>query len=228
MDTEAKIVYSIIATAKKNKINDDSRINERVVRTYLQGERADLLDQMTMGGMKMSDECFQPMGALQFSYLRPRVFSRKMPQVVRLQQNAGIMLSKYGEPFSVVAVDEFRMGQRHLINKYHPKASYLFDTLSIYIGLKRTDCEAQPELNETVDAFEQDIIDSNGAYILAEVNAVLQNPSDSPTYDWTKDPYPFPAELINDMVTNILRRQYNIILQVKTDKVADGEEKNQE
>lgn len=227
METEAKIVYSIINTAKKGLNNDDARLGERVIRSFLATYRGQILRDESFNGNIISEEAYQDLGTLSFTYLKSRQYKRKLPKIIRLKDAMGIMIEKYDENIPVLSSEEFNLGLKSIINGFIPKAKFLSNEAVIFIGKKRiTSCGHYEPLNEFVDLFEEELVSGNGKEITAQVKAILDNPDDCLTYDWTKDPYPFPSEMIPDLVKEILRTEFNIILQVNTDKISDGNEQD--
>lgn len=223
MQTEEQLVYLIQGIAKKNKINDDSKIDERIIRGFLRSYRGAVISKYSFEGMTISDECFQYMGELRFDYLKPKHFVREMPKLIRLQSNFGMMFEKNGENVPIMDSEAFTLGLKNIINGRLPKAKFLSNRATVFIGKKMTTtCAVIPAENSIINDFEQDVLDSAGQFITLDVHAVLENPDDCPDYDWTRDPYPLPSELTDFIKTAILQKEYNILFQTKTDKVGDG------
>lgn len=229
METEEKIVYSIMETVRNGQLNDDLNLNERTVRSYLASYRAALIKKYSENGITISEQCFQSLGRLKFDYFNPREFRRKMENVIRLENSygvVGLMVEKYGENIPVVNSEEYHLSRKSIIEKYHPKGKFLGTFLTIYIGQKNLKaCTPSEGLNEIIQGFEEDIIETGGSGIYLEVNAILVNPDQAESYDWTADPYPMDSESVAELKNEILRREYGIVLQTKTDKVTDGDER---
>ena len=225
METEQVLVYSIISTVKKGVINDDTKVDERVVRAFLCAYRAAIIYKYSLEGLTISDECFQYLGPVQFDFLKPRFFTKQLPAIIRLKDNFGMIFRKNGEVIPVQNSEAFHLGLKNIINGKLPKAMFLSKKATVFIGQKiTTSCGPRPGLNTTITDFEDELIDTAGQSITIDVHAILANPDDCPDYDWTKDPYPMPSETIEEMRRKILQVEYGIILQIKTDKVADGNE----
>lgn len=230
METEEKIVYSIIETAQKGVLSDDSKINERVVRAFLQKYRASVISEYTKGGQLISDECFQTLGELTFTKVanREREFVTELPKIIQLQNKYGMFILKNGESIPVLNAEEYALGLKSIINGNLPKAKFITSKATIYIGRKNnTTCGPKPADNFVINDFQEETIANDSASVTAEVFAVLDNPDDSVEYDWTSSPYPANSEIVEEMTTRILRKEYNIILNVKADNVTDGNQQEQ-
>jgi hypothetical protein len=228
METEEEIVYSIIETVKKGTLSDDSRLDERIIRNFLRIYRASSIAKNSMNGLIISDECFQYLGELEFSYLKPKQFTRDMPKTIRLADNFGLMFEKNGENIPIVNSEAFNLGLKNIINGKLPKAKLLGDKATIYIGTKiMTCCGIVPSDNLIINDFIDELLDTAGLKIKIDVHAILDNPDHAPGYDWTNDPYPCPSELIEEIKSKILQKEFNLILQIRADKVTDGEDEDQ-
>ena len=59
METEKKIIYSILNTIRAAEYNLDEPVTERLLRAYLSNYRADALRKHYENGINVSDEVFQ-------------------------------------------------------------------------------------------------------------------------------------------------------------------------
>lgn len=222
MGTEEELVYNIIETVQKGALSQDAKVDERVVRSFIRVYRAAALAKYSYKGLTIQDECFQHLGELQFSYSKPLQFIREMPKVIRLSDNFGIFFEKNGENIPIVNSEEFSLGLKSIFNGKLPKAKILNGKATVYIGKRSTTpCGTKPALNTVIPDFLDDI-ESLSNNIKLDVYAVLFDPDDASGYDWTTSIFPCPAELVKDIKTEILQKEYGIILQVKPDKITDG------
>lgn len=223
MTTEEEIIYTILDTVNKATVNQDNRVNERLLRNFLKKYRANLISRHSLEGLTISDECFQFLGTLTFNYSRPYIFERGgMPKIIRLKDNFGLFVEKNGETVPVISSESFDLSIKDRINSFFPKAKYINRKMHVYIGKKRistcfADEEGNPLVNDLFDEYTQT------GKITLDVYGILQNPDDAPDYDWTSDPYPLDAELIEFVCNQILQMEFNIVLQVNEDKVTDRE-----
>lgn len=230
METELKIVYSIIGTVKR-QANDDFEISERMVRGFVQDHRSMLISDYSNQGMTISDECFQYMGYLQFTrsdmglgdfVYKGKEFYRDIPKVIRLKDNAGIMVERMGINIPIVNSEEFQLSRNSLFNKFIPKGKFIDNKITVHIGNTVPDCSKSSELKKLFEVFYNDNESTPLKNIFLDVRLVLDNPDDAPNYNWRRDPFPFPSELIDELKTNILRKEFNIIASLPNDKVTDG------
>jgi len=227
MDTELKIVYSIIETAKKGNLSDDSKIDERIVRAFLQKYRASAIAKYSINGLAVGDECFQYLGNIQFDYVKTRHFEKKLPKFIQLYNKFGFYFEAVGESIPVLNSEEFSLGLKSLINGKLPKAKFSGNKATIYTGeYKTVDGKQKPKSNVLIDEFMEQVYQNNNAFINVEVYGVLDNPDDAEDYDWTVDTYPCPSELVEEITTKILAKEYNLILNIKPDKVTDSNDQD--
>lgn len=223
MDTELKIVYSIIETVKKQN-NDDSKLSERFIRTCVQDYRAAMISEYFEKGMTVSEECFQTLYGQIFTGSLREYTATNIPKIIRTKDNFGIILEKNGYTIPVVNSQDYQFSKNHFISKYMPRAKFLGSNMTLYIGMKRQDCHENELLDDIIEAFEAEAAEAGKPKVKADLHAIFSDPDSVPGYDWTKSPFPFPSELVPDLRSEILRKEFNIILQVKEDKVTDGEE----
>lgn len=222
METEEEIVYSIIETAKKGNLSDDNRINERLVRGFLRIYRASAIAKASTLGLEITDESFQYLGNLRFDYVKSKEFKRDLPKIIMLK-SFGIRLEVLGENIPVLNSEEYSLSLKSLINGKLPKAKTTANRLTIYIGeYLVVNGKRKPRQSIVIDQLSLLATQSANAYIEAEVYAVLDNPDEAPGYDWTVNPYPCPSELIEDIKTKILAKEFNLILNIKVDKITDS------
>jgi hypothetical protein len=224
METEEQVVYSILETVKKGTFSDDGKIDERVVRAFLKTYRAVALSKYSMEGLTISDECFQYLGELEFTpNARIKQYERILPKIIRLRSNFGLFFQKNGENIPVLGSEEFDLGIKNIINGKIPKAKFLGSKATIFVG-KKNDiiCRDKTVNNLILNDFTEELIENSGANVSVEVYAVLDDPDNALEYNWTTDVYPCPSELIADIKTQILAKEFNLILQVVSDKTTNG------
>lgn len=227
MGTEQEYVYAIIETVKKGLLSDDSKIDERVVRSFLRTYRASALAKHSMNGLTISDECFQHLGELEFSFLKSKQYFKELPKIIRLSNNFGLFFEKNGENVPVLNSEEYALGIKTFISSKLPKAKLLGSKAVVYVGDRiATTCGNKPSSNLAVNDFHDEMIINSGTKITLDVHAVLENPDDAPGYDWTTDNYPCPSDLMEDIKNKIYAKEFNLILQVKTDKITDGNDED--
>lgn len=227
MGTEQEYVYAIIETVQKGLLSDDSKVDERVIRSFLRTYRASELAKYSMNGLTISDECFQHLGELDFTFFKSKQFQRELPKIIRLNNNFGLFFEKNGENVPVLNSEEYALGLKTLISSKLPKAKIQGSKGVVYIGNRiSSSCGDKPSNNLALNDFYDQTIITSGTKISVDVHAVLENPDDAPGYDWTKDPYPCPSEIMENIKSKIYAKEFNLILQVKPDKTTDGNDED--
>jgi len=224
METEEDIVYSIIETVKKGNLTDDSRMNERLIRGFLKIYRASAIAKSSNIGVTITDECFQYLGNLRFDYVKSKQFARELPKIIKLH-TFGIQVEAEGENIPVLNSEEYNLSLKSLLNGKLPKAKMTANKLTVYTGeYLIVDGRRKPKQSLLIDNLLAQASVNANAFIEVEVHAILDNPDDAPGYDWTIDSYPCPSELIEEIKTKILSKEFNLILNIKTDKVTDSDD----
>lgn len=222
METEEQIVYAIIETVKKGNLSDDNRINERLIRGYLQPYRAAAIARASAMGLVVTDECFQYLGELKFDFLRAKQFTRILPKMILLK-NFGVRFEIVGENIPVLGSEEYALSLKSLLNGKLPKAKITSTKATIYTGeYLIVNGKQKPVNNITINEFQEQVRDNQNQFITVEVYAILDNPDHGIDYDWTTSPYPCSSELIEEIKTKILAKEFNLILNIKVDKVTDS------
>jgi hypothetical protein len=223
MGTEEEIVYSIIETAKKGNLSDDNRINERLVRGFLKIYRATAIAKSSTMGITITDECFQYLGNLKFDFVRSRQFQRQLPKMILLNSNFGVRFETNGENIPVLNSEEFTLSLKSLLNGKLPKAKMIANKAVIYTGeYIIVNGKQKPKYNYAIEDLQNQMSTNQNNFVNVEVYGVLDDPDNAEDYDWTTSPYPCPSELIEDIKTKILAKEFNLILNLKVDKVTDS------
>lgn len=223
METEEEIVYSIIETVQKGNLSDDARINERVVRGFLKTYRASAIAKASSMGITVTDEYFQHLGSLKFDYLRAKQFQRQLPKMILLNNNFGVYFEVNGENIPVLNSEEFSLSLKSLLNGKLPKAKMVSNKATIYIGeYLIVNGKKKPKENIIIDELTLQVNQNSNAFINVDVFGILDNPDNAPEYDWTTSPYPCSSELIEEIKSRIYSKEYNLILNIKVDKVTDS------
>lgn len=223
METEEEIVYSIIETAKKGNLSDDNRINERLVRGFLKIYRASAIAKATASGIIIGDESFQYLGNLRFDFVRSRQFQRELPKMILMSSNFGVRFEVAGENIPVLNSEEFSLSTKSLLNGKLPKAKMVANKALVYVGeYLIVNSKQKPKKNFAIDELQRQMFANSNAFVEVEVYGVLDNPDHGEGYDWTTSPYPCPSELIEEIKTKILAKEFNLILNTKVDKITDS------
>lgn len=73
-----------------------------------------------------------------------------------------------------------------------------------------------------MEALNANAKENNFQHVYIETLAILDDTDLGVGYDWTKSSYPMPSELIEEMKTRLLAKEFNIIAQANPDKTTDG------
>lgn len=226
METEEKIVYSILEVVNKGIHSDDNKIDERVIRALIKPYRATILSKASMNGYLVADECFQSLGALKYTRTNGRNFSTVIPKILRFKDNFGLYLKIDGEEFSFIDSESFFLSSKNIISKRLPKAKIEGSLATIYIGEGLTSGGVNhPKKNNLIESLDNSAKQNNFLHINVETMAILDDTDLGVGYDWTESPYPMPSELIAEMKLMILAKEFNIIAQTNPDKTTDGNDK---
>jgi hypothetical protein len=216
--TEENIVYQLLEVLRASELNNDEVVGEREVRAYMRVHRAELIHKYSLKGLIIQDVCFQtielPLIAVGSE------FAANVPAIIRLPQNFGIKLSTHcRENIPVVSEENFTLSLRHPINKYQPKGFIQEGKLVINAtSVSPQAIDGGARIAATIAEIEDDRV--------VHLTSVLDDPSISPNYDWTVNEYPFPQENIKHLKDSILRREFNLILQTKSDQVGNFKQDN--
>lgn len=220
MKTELDVIYAIHEIVRGGEINQDDTIEERLLRSFLRIHRGKHLLRMYNEGMDIPDEVFQSLGSVEFNRNSSGEWITDiLPKTIRLK-NYGFMAMINGYPISVVNAEEFRNSKKSRYNKHHPLLKYINEKMTLSNGVKVNCCPGETSLlNETIELLKSSFIEKD---VSLDINAVLVDPDDAPGYDFTKSAYPFPDELIEDLINSVNAREFNLYLRVPRDEVGNS------
>lgn len=225
METEEKIVYAILEVVNKGVVLEDSKVDERLVRELVKAYRASVLVKYTLNGYILPDECFQSLGLVKYTKVKGREYSANLPKMIRTSDNFGIYFRISGEDFGVISSENYFLGLKNVISKRLPKAKIEGSLASIYIGDPLNSTPKKPLNNLILEALHANATLNKFDFINVETFGILDDTSLGKNYDWTSSPYPMPSELIDEMKTRLLVKEFNIIAQSNPDKTTDGNDK---
>jgi len=141
----------------------------------------------------------------------------------------GIQFEVAGENLPVLNSEDYSLSLKSLLNGKLPKAKFINSKATVYIGeYIVVNGKNKPKQNILMDEFQSQISINSNAFVNVEVYGVLDNPDHDANYDWTSSPYPCPSELVEEIKTKILAKEFNLILNVKVDKVTDSNDEDQQ
>jgi hypothetical protein len=136
-------------------------------------------------------------------------------------QNYGFMVDVDGYIVSVVDSGSWRAAKKDRFNKYHPMIKIINSHMIMSPGMNQVnqlDNFENSELNTVVNMLSNIAI---GDTVPVNIQAILVNPDDEPGYDFTSSQYPYPDELIEDLINSVNAREFNLFLRMKADETGD-------
>ena len=223
MKTEEHIIHTIWDTLRAGMKNQDDSINERLMRAFLSAHRGRHLNQYYVNARQLSDEVFQNIDDIAFTNQNNEWKSSIVPGVIRFKENFGFMAEKNDYQVSVIGSESWKNNQKTRYGKFHPSIKYIGGQMTLYLGQEQTNCSLEDhsnsELNVAVRKIQQESI---AGTIYIPMQCVLIDTDDDPNYDFTKDPYPYPNEDLDNLINSVNARDFNIFLKTKSDEIGDG------
>jgi hypothetical protein len=211
--TEESIVYQLISAIRAGELNSDEVVGERRIRSFLRTHRAQILAAKSKNGLIIQGECFQKV-PISLTRTTNTEWEADLPGIIYLKNYYGTKLLTPG--FSNISIsneEDYHLHKKNIIGGSIPMAKIEDNTLTLRI----------PE-NASIYAMN----DALGLKAMLQclknkerviMSAILVDPEDGIDYDWTTDPYPMPAEEIQLLKNQVLRQEFNLILQTKSDQI---------
>lgn len=227
MVTELEIVYSILNTVRDAEHNNDEPVTERLMRSFLNTYRVDALRKYYKDGHVVDDEVFQLIPLKLSRIGNTHEFKGEIPKIIRLTNHYGFYLEKNGISIPIVDLEQYSLSKRNPFASHLVQSKTQQNTLTLFGGL------ISPNINGTQEngILIANILDEVEAQVNSSVTdikvnvdffGILTNPSDQPGYDWEKDIYPFPSEKLEELKSQILRKEFGIMMQAKKDEIANS------
>jgi len=228
MRTEEQIAYEILNIVYGGKVSNDDTVSERLVRSFMRKHRASKFGKYYSKGMDVDDFLFQEIGELEFEINKHGDYTAEIPAIINFPLNQGLRVKKDSYQIPVVDKNAFDLSKKNIINKSSPKATLLGSRLIIYVGYNDP-CnffdfsEKEKAVNSLIkEAGELDNISN----INAKVEAVLYDPDDGLNYNWTISPYPCPSDIIDQLTTSTLARDFELLIRNTSDQVPNSKSDN--
>jgi len=217
--TEREIVYSIIETLNANEYNNDNTISERLVRNLIYSYRGEQLRKYYKDGVNLTDECYQTI-EIKLDKINPFEFKGVTPQIIEFGNREGFYISKYGISIPVVNNTVYAMASENDL----PLAKRIGVNVNLKIQQSLSPCVSGSSKNGIV--YNALLSEGRKGSTNVELTAVLVDPSDDSDYNWLTDVFPFPAEKLDELKTTILRKEFGITSQIKSDEVQNVRKDN--
>ena len=214
--TEENIVYQLLSTIRASELNNDEVVTERRVRSFLRTHRSFIAYKYSQEGITVSDEFFQPV-ELTLTKVSKDEWESPIPDIVQLPSNMGMkLLTPAFKNISILSEESYHLNKLNPINKHIATSKVENSKLTIRI----------PEVSPYA---ENGGIGQQALLVCLEKNknkikmsAILDNPDDGLDYDWTTSDYPIPNEIGQIIKESILKKEFSIILETKSDQVPNA------
>tara|TARA_A100000172_G_C3044260_1_gene111876 strand:- start:60851 stop:61549 length:699 start_codon:yes stop_codon:yes gene_type:complete len=220
MRTEEQIVYDVMNIASGGRVSADDVISERLVRSFLRKYRASKMAPFFNKGARLSDYIFQSLGDLEFKQTSEFEYSVTLPALINFEENFSVKITKSRMNIPLLGEEEYELALSNPINKTFPKAKLEETLLTLFIG-KADSCNyLESSLKENVVSTfneEASVLDDEPR-VFANVKAVLYDPDQGLNYNWTKTPYPCPSEIIEQIETSTLARDFDLMIRTRFDQ----------
>lgn len=226
MRTEEEIVYEVREIVHGGEISSDSVIGERLIRSFLRKHRASKLYTFYKKGLTVSDIVVQELGLIDLDKINDTEYSKKLPAIINFDSNMGIFIDKENFNIPVLSSYKYFKSKYNILNSTLPKAKFSRDEIVVYIG-KTDSCnfdEDAPKETAVKQFVEEAGSPSSKVYV--NIQCVLYDPSEGKDYDWTRDPWPCPSEIIDMLTTSTLSRDLNLMINAHSDQVGNSRNDN--
>lgn len=226
MNTEREIIYQILNTIRDAEHNEDERIPERLMRSFLRTYRAESLRKYYKDGHVVNDEVFQRI-PIELTRTNLEEFRGLIPKIIRMSNHYGFYVEKNGISIPIVESEQYHLSKKNPFGKNLVQTKTEQNSLTLFAG-KLNQCmngendnalligflidEVEPQLN---DPQIKDI------KINLDFFGVLHNPDDQPGYNWETDIFPFPSERLPELKGQILAKEFGIMVQAKKDEISN-------
>jgi hypothetical protein len=211
--TEESIVYQLLNSIRASELSNDETITERRIRSFLRTHRTQEIFKMSRGGLLAEDEFFQDV-ELTLNQINTYEWVGAVPDIVQLPNNFGIKFTTKGfTNIPVISEEYYHLSKKNIVNKFLPCAKVEGLELTLYIPTVSPYSMNNASIAESLYMC----MKRNAEYFKLKV--ILDNPDDGIDYDWTTSPYPVPNQIIQTIKEGILRKEFSIILDTKSDQV---------
>lgn len=231
MKTELEIVYSLLNVARGGEHNNDEKMTERLVRSFIRTYRAEGIRKHYKDGVEVNDEIFQKKTLS--LYLRgANEFICQIPKVIRMDKNYGMYLEMNGIEIPIVSSEQYSLNKKSTYNKTFVQAKTEDEKLVIYGGLFQNNLNPSTEASIIIasirnSVYQQQLFNTqNNVYysisIVAEMKAVLFDPSDADSYNWETSIFPFPASRLPELEQQIMVKEFGMEAKSKSDEIQNA------
>lgn len=220
MRTEEQIVYDVMNIAAGGRISADDVVSERMVRSWLRKYRASKMYMFFNKGAQISDYVFQSLGDLEFNQTGEFEYATTLPALINFDGNFSVKITKSRLNIPLLEEEEYELALSNPINKTFPKAKIEETLLTLFIG-KPDSCNylSSSPKEKVVAMFNEEALKIDDVpTVVANVKAVLYDPDQGLNYNWTRTPYPCPSEIVEQIETSTLARDFDLMIRTRPDQ----------
>lgn len=231
MKTELEIVYSILNVARGGEHNNDEKLTERLIRSFIRTYRPESLRKYYKDGVELNDEVFQKK-TLALTLNGANEFTCQIPQIIRLDKNFGMYLEIDGIEIPIVSSELYSINKKSRFNKVFVQSKTEYDKLIVYGGVFPNNLDTSTEPSIAISTirnlvYQQQLANiqnstNNPVTINANLKAVFFDPSDADNYNWETSVFPFPATRLTELEQQIMVKEFGMEAKSKSDEVQNA------
>jgi hypothetical protein len=187
MITEKEIVYSILNSLRGGHSNNNDLLSNRLIRSWIAAERANLLLQFTDSGRSVSEENYQSLSTKTFTLVSDNIYKHTLPKIIYFNRRSGVRIRYNNEAVLMCTKSQDRNYQKDNYFSSVKRAWVIGNEMYVRIGT------------------------GNETNLNLDIDAILYYPSDDINYNWETDVYPLQSELITVLKQTAIKNEQNII-----------------
>jgi hypothetical protein len=187
MITEKEIVYSILNSLRGGHSNNNDLLSNRLIRSWIAAERANLLLQFTDSGRSVSEENYQSLFTKTFTLVSDNIYKHTLPKIIYFNRRSGVRIRYNNEAVLMCTKSQDRNYQKDNYFSSVKRAWVIGNEMYVRIGT------------------------GNESTLDLDLDAILYHPSDDVNYNWETDVYPLQSELITVLKQTAIKNEQNII-----------------
>lgn len=186
MTTEKEIVYSILNSLRGSHSDNNDMLSERLIRSWVNTERANILLQFTDAGRSISEENYQDIH-LEVDKIEDNLYCQNIPKIIFFNKRTGVRILHKTNNVLMCTKSQNVHYQKNPYTANLDRAWLIGNKLFSYLKEGYEDVE------------------------ILFIDAILYNPSHQISYNWETSSYPLQSELITVLKTTILQKHSGIV-----------------
>jgi len=215
--TELELVYKVLTSSGKGRINNSDVMSERLIRSIIYEQRANLLLNFTSNGRKIPQLLTQDFNIeVVLDDNQGSSYRGSVPSLIDLGKTRS--LTYVNDFYSQLSVNHdlgvmntlFDVNREEKYKRVNT-CRYNHRTNELLLTIDNSDTKRLSALNVLKGAEVVDTIDGVDKYNKYKIYAVgiLYNPSDCPDFNWKKDAFPLPQTLERPLM-ELAIKEYNL------------------